>query len=44
MAKDMLGLAKILNYRCAACQPLQFFTKNNLSTQKARVDIFVRVH
>ena len=44
MAKDMLGLAKILNYRCAACQPLQLFTKNNLSTQKARVDIFVRVH
>ena len=26
MAKDMLVLAKILRYRCAACHPLQFFT------------------
>ena len=38
--KDMLVLAKILRYRCAACHPLQFFTKNILNIQKAQVGIF----
>ena len=36
----MLVLAKILRYRCAACHPLQFFTKNILNIQKAQVGIF----
>ena len=38
--KDMIVLAKILRYRCAACHPLQFFTKNILNIQKAQVGIF----
>ena len=29
-----------LRYRCAACHPLQFFTKNILNIQKAQVGIF----
>ena len=28
-------------YRCAACHLLQFFTKNNLRIQKARVGVFL---
>ena len=42
--KGHVFLAKILRYRCAACHPLQFFTKNNLSIQKAQVGIFPCVH
>ena len=30
-------------YRCAACHPLQFFPKNNLRIQKARVGVFLWV-
>ena len=40
MAKDVLVRAKILK---VSCSPLQFFTKNNLRIQKARLGVFLRV-